>query len=552
MNITIIKKIILRQNKLKKIFSSKFIFKLIILLLIFINFNNSQNISTPKSIWKISAAVRDINNFAISLKLYKTTYRPDNEEIFVSENNLFKLHFDNSGNDSIAQVYTLNASTPDYIIRASQYLEASYFYLKDTLDFLTPPTDDLNDPQIDVYFLNLGNGNYGGTIPENEVTSTTRAYDYTAYTEIDNDMIGDLYYTQDTSALKVTCAHELFHVFQVGYNFFYTTDVWYLEASSVWFEDKMFPEVNDYIQYTDNFKDNWGGRIDQYGNPDFYQLCSWNIYLDEKYKENAFNPIMKIWENILEENAMAALTTFLTSNESNWENALSEWGVSHIYCGEEYFPDQSLFPDAEIIPSLKFSSHTNNYFYYNDDQPMNIQIVNGKYSNTFYKIADINIPQINIHFESDNSCQISAVLFDGNITNTYSISSNSINIPITSSSADLFLSIGSQDSVIGNLIIEKYFTELTSIYPNPVSLNQNITLEYFIQNSYNSGKINFFNILGQKTNSIQLNNTDLVEGKHKITISPQSISKSNTPSGIYFLQLEFPDKTFIKKFTFIK
>lgn len=551
MNITIIKKIILRQNKLKKIFSSKFIFKLIILLLILINFNNSQNISIPKSIWKTSAAVRNINNFAISLKLYKTTYRPDNEEIFVSENNLFKLHFDNSGNDSIAQIYTLNASIPDYIIRASQYLEASYFYLKDTLDFLTPPTDDLNDPQIDVYFLNLGNGNYGGTIPENEVTSTTRAYDYTAYIEIDNDMIGDLYYTQDTSALKVTCAHELFHVFQVGYNFF-STDVWYLEASAVWFEDKMFPEVNDYIQYTDDFKNNWGGQIDRYGNPDFYQLCSWNIYLDEKYKENAFNPIMKIWENILEENAMAALTTFLTSNESNWENALSEWGVSHIYCGEEYFPDQSLFPDAEIIPSLKFSSHTNNYFYYNDDQPMNIQIVNGQYSNTFYKIADINIPQINIHFESDNSCQISAVLFDGNITNTYSISSNSINIPITSSSADLFLSIGSQDSVIGNLIIEKYFTELTSIYPNPVSLNQNITLEYFIQNSYNSGKINFFNILGQKTNSIQLNNTDLVEGKHKITISPQSINRSNTPSGIYFLQLEFPGKTFIKKFTFIK
>ena len=551
MNITIIKKIILRQNKLKKIFSSKFIFKLIILLLIFINFNNSQNISTPKSIWKTSAAVRDINNFAISLKLYKTTYRPDNEEIFVSENNLFKLHFDNSGNDSIAQVYTLNASIPDYIIRASQYLEASYFYLKDTLDFLVPPIDDPSDPQIDVYFSNLGNGNYGSTTPENEVTSTTRAYDYTAYIEIDNDMIGDLYYTQDTSALKVTCAHELFHVFQVGYNFFYT-DVWYLEASAVWFEDKMFPEVNDYIQYTEKFKDNWGGQIDRYGNPDFYQLCSWNIYLDEKYQENAHNPIMKIWENILEENAMAALTTFLTSNGSNWKNALSEWGVSHIYCGEEYFPNQSLFPDAEIIPSLKFSSHTNNYFYYNDDQTMNIQIVNGKYSNTFYKIADINIPQINIHFESDNSCQISAVLFDGNITNTYNISSNSINIPITSSSADLFLSIGSQDSVIGNLIIEKYFTELTSIYPNPVSLNQNIKLEYFIQNSYNSGKINFFNILGQKTNSIQLNNTDLVEGKHKITISPQSISKSNTPSGIYFLQLKFPDKTFIKKFTFIK
>ncbi len=536
---------------MKKTFSSEFIFKLIILLLILINFNNSQNISIPKSIWKTSAAVRNINNFAISLKLYKTTYRPDNEEIFVSENNLFKLHFNNSGNDSIAQIYTLNASIPDYIIHANQYLEASYFYLKDTLDFLVPPIDDPSDPQIDVYFSNLGNGNYGSTTPENEVTSTTRAYDYTAYIEIDNDMIGDLYYTQDTSALKVTCAHELFHVFQVGYNFFYT-DVWYLEASAVWFEDKMFPEVNDYIQYTEKFKDNWGGQIDRYGNPDFYQLCSWNIYLDEKYQENAHNPIMKIWENILEENAMAALTTFLTSNESNWKNALSEWGVSHIYCGEEYFPNQSLFPDAEIIPSLKFSSHTNNYFYYNDDQPMNIQIVNGKYSNTFYKIADINIPQINIHFESDNSCQISAVLFDRNITNTYNISSNSINIPITSSSADLFLSIGSQDSVIGNLIIEKYFTELTSIYPNPVSLNQNITLEYFIQNSYNSGKINFFNILGQKTNSIQLNNTDLVEGKHKITISPQNISKSNTPSGIYFLQLEFPDKKFIQKFTFIK
>lgn len=537
---------------MKKTIVFKRIFKLIILLLIFTNINNSQNISTPKSIWKTSAAVRNINNSAISLRLYKTTYRPDKDAIFTSKNNLFKLHFDNSGNDSIAQVYTLNTSIPDYIIRAGQYLEASYFYLHDTLGFLIPPIDDSEDPQIDVYFSNLGNGNYGGTIPENEVTSTPRTHDYTAYIEIDNDMIGDLYYTNDTSALKVTCAHELFHVFQLGYNFFFDSDVWYLEACAVWFEDKIFPEVNDYIQYTEDYITNWGNQIDKYNSPGFYQLCSWNIYLDEKYKTNKNNPIMEIWGNILEGNAMSALTTFLNSNESGWNNALSEWGVSHIYCGENNFPEQSFFPDAEIIPSIKFSNNTDNYFYYNDDQTMNIQIESGHYSNTFYKIADINIPQINIHFESDDSYQISAVLFDGNTTNVYDISSSSTKIQISSLSAELFLSIGSQDSVKGNLIIEKYFTELTSIYPNPVSSNQNITLEYFIQNDYNSGKINFFNILGQKTNSINLNNSELTEGKHNLTISPQTISRSNTPSGIYFLQLILPDKKFIKKFTFIK
>lgn len=529
----------------------KYLFKLIILLLIFININNSQNISTPKSIWKTSVAVRNINNHAISLKLYKTTSRPDNNETFISENNLFKLHFDNSGNDSITQNYNLNASIPDYIIRAGRYLEASYFYLKDTLGFITPPMDDTNDPQIDIYFSNLGNGNYGVTQPESEVTSTPRTHDYTAYIKIDNDMIGDLYYTNGISALKVTCAHELFHVFQVGYNFFYS-DVWYLESSAVWFEEKMYPEVDDYIQYTEDYIINWGGQIDRYNNPDFYQLCTWNIYLDEKYKANINNPIMEIWGNILEENAMDALTTFLTSNGSNWENALSEWGVSHLYCSKDYFPEQSIFPDADIIPSIKFSNYTDNYFYYNNDQTMNIQIANGHYSNTFYKITDINIPQINIHFESDDSYKISAVLFDGNTTNIYDISSNSTKIPISSLSADLFLSVGSQDSVKGSLIIEKYFTELSSIYPNPVSLDQNITMEYFIQNSYSSGKINFFNILGQKTNTVHLNGTDLTEGKHKITISPQNINRSNTPSGVYFLQLTLPDKKFIKKFTFIK
>ncbi len=249
---------------------------------------------------------------------------------------------------------------------------------------------------------------------------------------------------------------------------------------------------------------------------------------------------------------MSSLTDFLVSNEYSWGNALSEWGISHIHTGIDNFPKKSLFPDAEIFTSLKFSNNINNYHFFDDNQTMNIQMINNKYSNNFYKIADINVEQISINFESNDNYQIYAILFDGNITNRYSITSNPIKIPITSSSANIFLSIGSQDTVKGNLIVEKSVTEISSIYPNPVSIDDKINFEYSLSKTYDSGKINFYNILGQKTNSIKVKTNNLIEGNHKISISPQNITKSETPSGIYFLQLQLPDKIFIKKFTFIK
>ncbi|MEA1986259.1 MAG: MXAN_6640 family putative metalloprotease, partial [Candidatus Marinimicrobia bacterium] len=340
----------------------------------------------------------------MNLKLNETLYRPENDNIYTSENNLFKLHFDNTGSDAVPQNYNFHTSIPDYIILSSQYLEASYFYLHDTLGFAIPPIDDSTDPQIDVYFSNLGNGNYGGTMPENSVTSTLRANDWTSYIQIDNDMIGDLFFTQDTSALKVTCAHELFHVFQLGYNFF-GTDVWYLEACAVWFEDKMYPEVNDYLQYADEYKNNWGQQINKQGSPDFYQLYSWNLFLDEKFKDNAENPILDIWENILETNAITSLSTFFMENGITWESALSEWGISQIYCGENNFPEESLFPDAELIPQIRFDNYPNNYSFFNTKKILSQEITNEKYSNSFYKIIDI--PSVKVHFESDNSYSIS-------------------------------------------------------------------------------------------------------------------------------------------------
>jgi len=54
-------------------------------------------------------------------------------------------------------------------------------------------------------------------------------------------------YTSYLAPMEVTAAHEYNHVIQFGYDVF--QDTWFMEATAVWMEDRVYDGVNDYLSY---------------------------------------------------------------------------------------------------------------------------------------------------------------------------------------------------------------------------------------------------------------------------------------------------------------
>ncbi len=180
----------------------------------------------------------------------------------------FKLWYDTTGVDKIYPEDTDSNGIPDYIERAGEYLEYSWYILIDSLGYREPLPDTLwlpdtadygGDEKVDVYFIYMGPGLYGMTEPRDSASDSisTKA---TAYIKIQSDMTRLENYPDDPYApLKVTCAHEFFHTVQFAYRFpnstNYSNFIWWMEATAVFNEEFCFDQVNDYYLYLKEFQE---------------------------------------------------------------------------------------------------------------------------------------------------------------------------------------------------------------------------------------------------------------------------------------------------------
>jgi len=182
----------------------------------------------------------------------------------------FKIHYteDNSRGDAVAGSDGNPATIPQFVIAAGNVFEYSYNRMLG-LGYTPLPGDGTRggDSRLDVYLLNLP-GSYGYTSYDDVPSS--------AYIVMDNDFAtapGNLDPAGDQAGdIKVTAAHELFHAFQFQLSTNVSSNGWWMEASSTWMEDEVYPEVKDYLNYIglrfDDLNDN--GRWDQ-GEP-YYSI----------------------------------------------------------------------------------------------------------------------------------------------------------------------------------------------------------------------------------------------------------------------------------------
>jgi len=275
--------------------------------------------------------------------------RPVMTHSIISPSGHFKIHYNESGHES-----------PTYSVDETAIaIDSVYEFMVNYLGYPPAPSDNGagGDDKYDIYIRNLGNV-YGSTVPESSITILTS----TSYIQIDDNFSG--YYTEGLPAAKITLAHEYHHAIQIGNYRINSNDQFYYEITSTSMEDFVFDYVDDYVGYMRNyFNAPYNSFSTTSGSG--YDLAVWNIYLDQKFKEESdttgFYIIKRSWEFMRSQRALAAISSSLEAAGSSFKNELNNFGIWTFFTNERTKVDK-YFKDAHLYPLIK-SFNSINYIY---------------------------------------------------------------------------------------------------------------------------------------------------------------------------------------------
>lgn len=257
----------------------------------------------------------------------------------VSSQGRFRIHFttDNTYGDAVP-AYDVDANgVPDYVERFAEILDNVWTTEIGVMGYDAPPSDGTEggDGLLDVYLADLNA--YGYTqIDENDPASMVYMIfenDFSLYfppnTDPDGDVAGDM---------KVVAAHEFFHTIQFQITENICTNGWWMEASSTWMEDYVYPEVNDYINYIDYWFQHPQLPLNTYDCTGSnahtlfpYGTTIWIKHMTEKYGSKfVYDVWKKIKNGAPNVSALAAVTEALTDRGTTLEEELKELRVANV------------------------------------------------------------------------------------------------------------------------------------------------------------------------------------------------------------------------------
>ena len=169
------------------------------------------------------------------------------EPTLVSPSGRFRIHYTISGVDAVPSISWVQTVAQTFDAVAVSFTG---------LGWNLAPT--AAGAPYDVYLRDLAALRlYGQTTTNQAVASTGFSNAYASSIDIDNDFAEDIYTKASLNngipvftplqSLQITTAHEYHHAIQFGYNVFF--DIWYAEATSSWFEDELYDNVNQLYSY---------------------------------------------------------------------------------------------------------------------------------------------------------------------------------------------------------------------------------------------------------------------------------------------------------------
>ena len=273
---------------------------------------------------------------------------------------IFRVHFDTSGINTPA---LLDASGMRIPGTARAYADSVTRILKEVADeletrhgFQLPPTDGTlgGGPEYDVYIEELS-GEYGRTTPDVDIPDGTTV---TSFIEIDNDF--SFVYPDSNKglpALRVTIAHEFHHAVQIGSYAYWQSEVYFHEMTSVWVEELLFTEVNDYYLYLRSSSGHFRAPHVPFTTSDLisYSRGIWGIYLEKRFGPGLMRAI---WEECRETRPTQAIDVILRqpSRNSSMTAAFTEWALWNYWTGARskgtaYYPEAPAYPEIVLVPT---------------------------------------------------------------------------------------------------------------------------------------------------------------------------------------------------------
>jgi len=492
--------------------------------------------------------------------------RPVLPASYISSASHFKIHYTVEGDSAVNPTSTHVPSVPDYIWEAAEAAEYSYRILMDTLGFDPPPVDDVNDPQTDIYIINWGGSTYAYTWPEDKVTTTARPEDYTAYTVIDNNYSESGYVTKGLDGLRVTVAHEFFHVVQLGYNWWHSNglsgsgqgDEYFLEWSSTWFEERAYPQTNDYVQYLNDFfyyptRSLWSEYYS-------YSLGPFLYFLTKTLGEETL--VRQIWEKIKTNYALQSLTAVIKEHGGDLTAFYNDFIRVCYYTGSRYDPDYSPFPDGPDFPELDFSDNCQGVL----ENSLQFQSAVNPFAAKPFLISFTGRHYVNLEITSeDNNQLVKSYLLDKPLlsdlhfqfskeTDIFIGETNpddQLLIVLTNSNRDLAVAADLNLEVIEN--IYDISTQILFIYANPFSFKSQepLTVVFQIPDFIKKISVNLYNLRGQKIFTKFPNPVDFSPGVNSLTLPAGEFKSRNVSSGVYILQLIIDGKIMNRKITIL-
>jgi hypothetical protein len=289
--------------------------------------------------------------------------RPDLPYNYISPSGHFKIHYSTTGADAVSLDDFDLSGIPDYVEEAANSIDYAY-YIEVTQMGFNPPPDDLGRDGVewDVYVRNIP-GAYGWTNLEMQDPDNQKAW--ITYICVDNDYTHTP--TKGLDGLRVTMAHEFFHMVQLGYNGrdensdSMLDDLFLMEAGSTWMEDVVYDYVNDYYYYLSGFFSNTNKPLNYTDGWREYGLCIWFHFLEKR--TGGRDIARTIWENIVDYPALEATALALESDGHQFEDELARFYGWNYMTGTRadttrFYPEGDNYPQIQVDSFFSFQMDT--------------------------------------------------------------------------------------------------------------------------------------------------------------------------------------------------
>lgn len=323
----------------------------------------------------IFEARRRMNEIPVSIQssIRAALQRPVMQTNRLSPSGRFRIHYDTTEVHQPAVLSGTPAvrvanSHEEYVDSVAAVFDHCWNVEIDMLGFEAPPLDGDagGGPEHDVYIRSLFAGEFGYISDFGEIKYESGDKERTAaFIVIDNDFLG--LRTEGWDGLRVTAAHEFFHVVQVGsygiWNIVPNYDFYFYELTGVWMEDVVYDDINDYYEdlplFFSGFKDaaNRSYSFAEFNARRGYERSIFAHFLDQRFGREL---LVEVWDGVKTRPVLRSIHLALQDRASSLADAFSEFAHWNLFTASRadstrYYREGTYYPKMSMNFSAEFT-----------------------------------------------------------------------------------------------------------------------------------------------------------------------------------------------------